>query len=248
MNLPNLYIKQCAGVLILLLLFANTTSAECRHALALGLDVSGSVNDLEYRLQIEGIAEALDTSKVRRALTIRPDATVDLLVYEWSGPQNSAVILPWTTILNEQVVSKVITKIRTTQRRQTTPGTALGLAMREGATYLSSRSHCQHRTLNLSSDGRSNLGPLPMDVKPEIEITNITINALVIEARNSSSQNETQKQIGDLQRYFKANVIVGSNSFVEIAFSFENYAKSMARKLEKELEIFMLSKLMMPEL
>ena len=41
-------------------LLADPGTAACRQALALGLDVSGSVDACEYRLQIDGLAQALD--------------------------------------------------------------------------------------------------------------------------------------------------------------------------------------------
>lgn len=222
-------------------LFANTAMAECRQALALGLDVSGSVDSREYRLQMDGLAAALSSPKVRQALTIMPAAPVDLLVYEWSGPEDPAVVLPWTTIADEAALDGIINHLRATQRRQATPGTALGLAMREGVGHLAARSHCWKRTLDLSGDGKSNLGPRPVDVKPEIEGAGVTINALVIGADAPTFGDVRQAEIGALGSYFQANVIVGSDSFVEIALGFEDYAKSMARKLERELETLMFS-------
>lgn len=43
-----------------LALASGPAGAECRQALAVGLDVSASVDDREYRLQVEGLANALD--------------------------------------------------------------------------------------------------------------------------------------------------------------------------------------------
>ncbi|WP_223428623.1 DUF1194 domain-containing protein [Tateyamaria pelophila] len=222
--------------------FAGTAMAECRQALAMGLDVSGSVDAREYRLQMDGLAAALNSPKVRQALTIMPAAPVDLLVYEWSGPEDQAVILPWTTVVDEATLDGIIAHLKATERRQATPGTALGLAMREGVSHLATRAHCWKRTLDLSGDGKSNLGPRPVDVKPEIEGTGITINALVVGADAPSFGDVRQAEIGALGRYFQANVIVGSGSFVEFALGFEDYAKAMARKLERELETLMFSR------
>jgi hypothetical protein len=222
-------------------LCAGGVSAECRQALALGLDVSGSVDAREYRLQIDGLAAALDAPAVRQALTIYPAAPVDLLVYEWSGPEDPTVILPWTTVSHEAVLNAIIGQLRSTQRRQGTPGTALGLAMREGVAHLAERSQCWKRTLDLSGDGKSNLGPRPVDIKPEIEPIGITVNALVIGADAPSFGDARAQEIGALARYFQANVIVGADSFVETAIGFEDYADAMARKLERELETLMFS-------
>ncbi|GGX50205.1 hypothetical protein GCM10007385_18250 [Tateyamaria omphalii] len=224
------------------LLAATTARSEsaCRQALALGLDVSGSVDVREYRLQMDGLAAALDSGKVRQALLQVPSAPVHLLVYEWSGPEDPEVILPWTAIDSAAVLNGVIGQLRATERRQASPGTALGLAMREGAAHLAQRSDCWKLTLDLSGDGKSNLGIRPIDVKPELEDTGITINALVIGADTVGMGDLQQGEISALSAYFQNNVIVGSDSFVETALGFEDYAAAMARKLERELETLIL--------
>ena len=214
--------------------------AACRQALALGLDVSGSVDAREYRLQMDGLAAALDSPKVRQALLMLPETPVQLLVYEWSGPEDPAVILPWTAVTSAPALNAIIGHLRATQRRQATPGTALGLAMREGVAHLSERSECWKLTLDLSGDGKSNLGPRPVDVKPEIEPTGITVNALVIGVDAPSFGDTRQAEISGLAAYFQSNVIVGSGSFVETALGFDDYAEAMARKLERELETLIL--------
>ena len=58
-------------------LWASAGVAECRQALALGLDVSGSVDAREYRLQLDGVAGALDDPAVRAAVQ---RATFELLI------------------------------------------------------------------------------------------------------------------------------------------------------------------------
>ncbi|WP_299623428.1 DUF1194 domain-containing protein [uncultured Tateyamaria sp.] len=228
----------CAAVLAL---WAGGAVAECRQALALGLDVSGSVDQLEYRLQIDGLAAALGAPSVRQALTVMPGTPVDLLVYEWSGPEDPAVILPWTTIADEAILNGVIAHLQTTERRQTTPGTALGLAMRVGVGFLAQRSYCWKRTLDISGDGKSNLGPRPQDVKAELAGTDVTINALVIGADAPSFGDLRQMDVAELSSYYRHNVIVGEDSFVQTALGFEEYAQSMARKLERELETLIFS-------
>lgn len=225
---------------LVLCVLGGALEAGCRQALALGLDVSGSVDAREYRLQMDGLAAALDSPKVRQALLMLPGTPVELLVYEWSGPEDPTVILPWTAITSAPVLNAVIGELRATERRQATPGTALGLAMREGVAHLQDRADCWKLTLDLSGDGKSNLGPRPVDIKPEVEDTGITINALVIGADAPALGDIRQAEISGLSAYFHANVIVGSDSFVETALGFEDYADAMARKLERELETLIL--------
>ncbi|WP_415921060.1 DUF1194 domain-containing protein [Tateyamaria sp. SN6-1] len=219
-----------------LALSAGATEAGCRQALALGLDVSGSVDAREYRLQMDGLAAAFGASSVRDALMQMPGTPVHIMVYEWSGPEDPAVILPWTEITGPAVLDAVIGALRATERRQATPGTALGLAMREGVRHLNQRQECWKRTLDISGDGKSNLGPRPGDIKREIIGTDITVNALVIGADSPSIGDLRQAELSGLSRYYQSNVIVGADSFVETALGFEDYAAAMTRKLARELE------------
>lgn len=236
--------KRWAGIAAAaLMLTACTAHATCRQALALGLDVSGSVDAREYRLQMDGLASALDTPRVRQALLQMPSAPVHLLVYEWSGPEDPAVILPWTPIDSAPVLDGIIGHLRAIERRQASPGTALGLAMRLGALHLAARTECWKRTLDLSGDGKSNLGPRPDSIKPELQAAGLTVNALVIGADAPALGDVRQAEISELSAYFRTNVIVGPDSFVETALGFEGYADAMARKLERELDTLILGQL-----
>lgn len=214
----------------------------CRQALALGLDVSGSVDAREYRLQMGGLAQALDRASVRAALLERPETPVELLIYEWSGPQDQLTLVPWTRITGAAALDAVIATLSGVERRvDATPGTALGVAMALGAQHLAERSDCWRRTLDISGDGKSNLGPRPRTVKPRLVPHGITINALVIGADDPDGGDVRQAEIAELSAYFKAEVILGPDAFVETALGFEGYAEAMEIKLLRELEGMVLS-------
>lgn len=221
---------------VALFLSPATGTAECRQALALGLDVSGSVDLREYRLQIDGLITALNDPGVIDILLAMPSAPVELLVYEWSGPDDQAILVPWTRISNLDALHEVSALLASTERRATTPGTALGVAMELGATFLGAKNHCWKRTLDISGDGKSNLGPRPRHVKEAIGAKGITINALVIGSDAPASGDQRQTEIGELSSYFRAEVIVGPDAFVQTALGFEDYANSMTQKLKRELE------------
>ena len=69
----------------LLLCAALPAQAACRLALSLGLDVSGSVDETEYGLQMHGLAAALLNPQVQDALLAFPGAPVRLHVFKWAG-------------------------------------------------------------------------------------------------------------------------------------------------------------------
>lgn len=221
---------------VLALGLGGAADAACRQALALGLDVSGSVDAREYRLQINGLAAALDNIAVRDALLSSPGAPVSVMVYEWSGPSDQAAIVPWAVIEDAATLDGFIETLLQTTRRNVSPGTALGTAITLGAQYLDQQPDCWKRTLDISGDGMSNLGPRPRDVKDAIGARGVTVNALVIGA---SPQPE-----GDaLASYFRAEVITGPDAFVETASGFDDYEAAMTRKLLRELEVLAVSEL-----
>jgi Protein of unknown function (DUF1194) len=231
-----------AGLIALALaLSATSATAGCRQALALGLDVSGSVDAKEYRAQLDGLASALNDAEVRNKILEMPSAPVRLLVYEWSGPSDQHVLLPWTTIDQSAALDIAIETLRQTRRRDATPGTALGVAMTYGARQLAQQSDCWKRTLDISGDGKSNLGPRPRDVKHRIEHSGITINGLVIGADAPNIGDLRQAEISELSAYYSAEVILGQEAFVQAALGYDSYADAMKRKLLRELEGLILS-------
>lgn len=226
------------GVLcaIALALFPTAGTAECRQALALGLDVSGSVDLREYRLQLDGLVSALNTPEIIQTLMAVPSAPVDILIYEWSGPEDQIVLVPWTTLFDKDNLAQVSNILASAERREATPGTALGVAMKSGAAYLEERKNCLKRTLDISGDGKSNLGPRPRDVKTAISERGITVNALVIGSDAAHHGDGRQNDIGELSSYFHAEVITGPDAFVQTALGFDDYAAAMTQKLKRELE------------
>lgn len=210
--------------------------ADCRQALALGLDVSGSVDAREYRLQMGGVAAALNAPEVRGKLLSLPEAPVRLLVFEWSGPEDHALVVPWIEIDSAATLDGVIATLQSTERRNASPGTALGVAMNEGARYLAQQGECWRRTLDISGDGKSNLGPRPREYKLLLEDSGITINGLVIGVDNPNTGDIRQAEIGELAAYFMAEVVLGPDAFVQTALGFNDYARAMEEKLIRELD------------
>jgi hypothetical protein len=218
------------------LLLTVPAEAACRQALALGLDVSGSVDLREYRLQINGLIAAFNDPEIIGILLDTPSVPVSVVIYEWSGPEDQTVLVPWTVIDSQAALDAVSSQLAVTQRRVAATGTALGVAMTFGAQLLAQKPECWKRTLDISGDGRSNNGPRPRDVRPAIGDSGITINALVIGADDPGIADRRQHDIAELSSYFRAEVIVGPDAFVQTALGFEAYADAMIAKLKKELD------------
>lgn len=233
---------------LLLSLWATLTYGNCRQALVLALDVSGSVDSHEYRLQLDGLAAAFRHPEVTEALLALPSAPVRIAVFEWSGPTYQRQILDWTEVTSEHKLLQIAARLETTARTTAPPGTALGTAMQHGAALLADQNTCWKHTLDISGDGKHNQGPNPRDIKHSLGSQSLTINALVIGADTTGIGDQRQVEIGELAAYFDAWVILGPDAFVETALGFEEYETAMVRKLKRELQGPVLSSLSVPGL
>ncbi len=221
---------------ILLCVLAGPATAQCRQALALGLDVSGSVDSSEYRLQIRGLAAALDRSEIRSLVLSIPANPIRLSVFEWSEPGHQRMLLDWTEIRTNADLDRIVAQLGLVKRSASPQGTAVGAAMLFGAELLSQQKKCWKRTLDLSGDGKHNLGLHPRTAKAMLENTGMTINGLVIGADDPGNGDRRFVQVGELSAYYKAWVILGPDAFVEVALGFEAYEDAMTRKLIRELD------------
>ncbi len=226
---------------LLAALLATPADAACRQALALGLDVSGSVDDTEYRLQLDGLANALTMPEVQAAFLALPEAPVRLYVFEWSGSGPKRQVLDWREIATATDLAGVAAKLRATGRAPMPQSTALGEAMVTGAKALAAQPSCWRRVLDLSGDGKSNAGPRPRDVRGGLG--DVTVNGLVIGSDPRSAGDQRSPLVGELQAYYAAEVIRGPDAFIEVALGFEDFEAAMARKLLKELQFVIVSDL-----
>ena len=233
------------GLIAALLLAPLQAGAQvqCRHALSIGLDVSGSVNAEEYRLQLDGLAAALLHPEVQEAMLAFAGAHVRLQVYEWAGRDSQRDLLDWTEIRTAEDLARIAATLRATPRIPREPETAIGLSMLYGALALAQQPTCWRRTLDLSGDGRNNTGPRPRDLRGNAALDEITVNALVVGSDSLSAADRRQAEIAGLWAYFKVEVIRGPEAFVEVALGFEDFEAAMARKLLKELQTLAVSRL-----
>ncbi|MGR3436631.1 MAG: DUF1194 domain-containing protein [Shimia sp.] len=224
-----------AALVAAALALAGPADAACRQALALGLDVSGSVDAREYRLQIEGLAAALEDPEVQARLFAMPQAPVEIAVYEWSGRRARWLIQDWVRIEGPGDLAALTATLRGHERQMTDTATAIGSAMESGVELLS-RSECWQLTLDLSGDGKNNQGPEPAGLHDAVARLGATVNGLVIGSDTDVAHDRRQADIKELVSYYRTQVVTGPGAFVEAALSFEQYQAAMTRKLLRELQ------------
>ncbi|MCY4178800.1 MAG: DUF1194 domain-containing protein, partial [Litoreibacter sp.] len=211
------------------LLWAAPSDAACRLALALGMDVSGSVDAVEYRLQVEGLAKALMNAEVQDQILSAPETPIWAAAYEWAGLNAQRLLVDWTALNSPEAVAGFAEQLRGARRGGGSDSTGLGEALLYGEALFARAPTCWGYTLDISGDGKSNVGPEPQVARERLAGRNI--NALVIGSDLTVGRDERQMEIMDLSAYFRKLVIQGHNAFIEVAQGFEDFERAMTRKL-----------------
>lgn len=223
------------GLALIAAFWAGGADAACRLALLLALDVSGSVDEVEYTLQLGGVARALEDPAVQSALFDLPESPVSLAVFEWSASSYQREIVGWTTLTGPEALGAVTTRLRSWQRATAPEATGIGGALNHAGDMLATAPFCWKQTIDISGDGKNNDWPVPRDVRGSGQLANATINALVIGQELLRGGDNRLIGVAELSAYFRANVIKGPDAFVEVALGFDDYANAMTRKLLREL-------------
>lgn len=192
----------------------------CDLALLLAVDVSGSVDRQEYRIQMDGLALALRDGIVAEAL-IQQRARVSLV--QWTGASRQRQTIPWTVIKTYADVLAVADRIENDPRVWRNYSTAIGEALMVSRAAFAEVTDCTRKVIDVSGDGVSNEGIPPATQRPALNADGITVNALAIET------DET-----DLTGYFFENLITGPGAFVVTANGFVDYPEQIKRKLQRE--------------
>jgi len=193
----------------------------CQLALLLAVDVSGSVDSREYRVQMDGLAAALRDGIVSEAL-LEQDAMLALM--QWTGSSRQRITIPWTPMTSFADTDAFADRVEADPRVWRNYSTAIGEALALGRTAFADVPHCTRHVIDVSGDGVSNEGTEPASQKPALRAAGITVNALAIET------DET-----DLTAYFFENLISGEGAFVVTANGFQDYPEQIRRKLLREI-------------
>ena len=192
--------------------------------LVLAVDVSLSVNDIEYGLQMQGIANAFRDAEIA-ALIASHERGVAVVMTQWTGTRNAKVPLPWRVLADDASAAAYADAVAKLPRAEFGNFTAIGHAISFAVELLDTNAYRgDERKIDVSGDGQNNSGPEPSEMRLEALAQGITINGLAI------TNNEPQ-----LASYYAANVITGPAAFVIRAENFESFAEAFRRKLKREL-------------
>jgi len=225
-----------SGALALLLGLGALKAEPVDLELVLAADVSRSIDNDEFKLQREGIASALQSPEVLRAIRSGPLGAIAVSFVEWSGTGEQNVVLNWSVIRDEEgaaVVSDQILKAPRSFVGRTSISEAIDFSVKH---FETSGMTSPRRVIDVSGDGTNNSGRSITDARDEAVARGIVINGLAIINLNPNFGYIAHTQPpGGLPNYYRENVIGGPGSFVLQIEDFHSFAEAMVQKLVQEI-------------
>lgn len=233
-----------AGFIALLFSFISThiyaQPAEVDVKIVIAVDASGSVDAREFRLQIEGISRAIRHPDVQFAARSGPVGQVLAAVLIWSDASHSKHSTKWHLLNSAQsfeAFASEIDKFKTVSAVGG-GGTNIGDALVYAISMIEQNQVKSGRdVVDVSGDGPetkpwAGAAIALEDARKLARRRGITVNGLAIET-----------DVDGLHLWYRQNLIVGANSFVEIAADFDDFKQAIVRKLLRELSGGMFSEL-----
>ena len=217
----DLIMRTVVSLVTALLASVPATAQACSVALALTVDVSGSISPTEYELQMSGMADAMEDPTISEALVAN---NVAITVVQWSGAGRHEVSVPWFLINDHDDLSVLTDAIRQTPRAWRHFSTAIGDALDFTAAQFANAPPCSRHVIDVSGDGFSNEGGSVSDARARTLQQGIVINGLAIE-----------NNVEGLSVYYGKDVTGGPGSFVLTASSYRDYPRAIRRKLLNEV-------------
>lgn len=199
---------------------AGAAEGTCDTALLLAIDVSNSVVESEYRLQVDGLAEALRDPEVAEALV---SGRVALAVVQWSGPDDQRLSIPWTVVEGAADPMHLAARVRSLPRAFELSGTAPAEVLHRAFELFAQAPPCGRAVIDVSGDGVRNQGRNVGKARDAAEALGITVNAIAIETLGT--------QVAD---FFRAELVT-SGGFVMSARGHDDYARAIREKILREL-------------
>ncbi len=192
----------------------------CDTALLLAIDVSSSIDIGEYRLQADGLADALADPDIVAALV---DGQVALAVMQWSGVGSQTMVLDWTRITGPAEVERFAGAARAMHRAYVNSDTAIGDAIAYAARQFDPVKDCKRHVVDVSGDGTANAGGPPVAARHGAEAAGVVINGIAIESMGLA-----------ITTYYRRSVI-SHDGFVMTARGHTDYPRAIREKIAREV-------------
>jgi hypothetical protein len=200
--------------------------------LVLAVDVSYSMDPDEQALQREGYIVGVTSREFMQALRSGANGKVAVTYFEWAGPYDQKIIVPWRLIDGPEAADAFANEIaRAPYRRasRTSISGALNFAL---PLFNGNGFRGLRRVIDVSGDGANNSGPLVTMARDDVLAAGVTINGLPIMLKRPSS---FTMDIENLDIYYEDCVIGGPGSFVVPIREREQFKEAIRTKLVLEI-------------
>lgn len=230
---------------------AGADAAKADTALVLAVDVSDSVDAERYRLQMEGIARALEDPAVVDAITSGPRGGIVLSLLAWSD--DAEVVMPWETIRSGEQARRVANIIRTLPQRGGDYTRVARMLVRVHDILLPTAAPGADRiVIDVSGDGIDNCEVRKASdaARDAIVAKGATINGLpiIVEGENDIVGVGTFRRPGfafedlgldrdatTLDAWYRDHVIGGAGRFLHVANGYEDFGRAFRHKFVTEI-------------
>jgi hypothetical protein len=252
-----LVIAVCSVLMVQQTAFAQT---DVDTALVVAVDASESVDDERFRLQMEGIAQALEDPDVLSVILGGPQGGILFSLVVWAD--RSVIPIPWTRIGSKADAMSIAAKVRTLPR---TGGefTCLARMLRNLNETLipevrNKWSKYARIVVDVSGDGPDNCSNRPTieGIRNDLVQEVVTINGLPIiddpdelvgvtaymAPGNSMEVRSPTKYFPEaltLDEWYRRYVIGGGAAFMIPAYGYEDFGRAMRRKFVMEISAVM---------
>ena len=229
---------------------AVSQDAQVDTALIVSVDVSSSVDQDRYKLQMEGIAKALEDPGVIEAITGGPNGGILFSMVTWADRPTFA--LPWVKIASKADALALAAKVRKLPL-QGGEFTCMTKMLRSANDKIVPQipAKALRVVIDVSGDGPDNCNAdEPIEtVRDELVANGVTINGLpILEGANAGASGgavvpdaaekkaaQAEADPKGLEEWFKTHVQGGNGSFVLTANGYGDFARAIRQKFIIEI-------------
>ncbi len=221
--------RRLAGAAMCALGFlANPPDAEAERvdlALVLAVDVSTSINFVEFGLQMDAYAAAFRAPEIVRAIRGAGRDGVAVTLIQWAGDNQQTTAVDWIRLTDAKTCEEFASALDQMPRFFANGATSIAGAIEFAMASLAQSDYQgARRVIDISGDGPNNQQRSLRAARDRALAEKITINGLAIVNEELS-----------LAQYYESNVIGGPGAFVMTAVDFEDFAEALRQKLLREI-------------
>jgi hypothetical protein len=222
-----------AGLALLAPANARTQSLPVDLELVLAVDVSGSIDAEEMKLQRDGYVAALTDPEVVRAITRGALGRVAIAYVEWAGYETRRLLVDWS-LIDGRASAEAFAADLAVQPIRGGVSTSISAAIEFILPMFGANGfEGTRRVIDISGDGPNNQGPPIVQMRERANAAGVVINGLPI--LNDRPNPLNFPGLPDLDRYYEGCVITGEGSFVVVANNFAAFGDAVRRKLIQEI-------------